>query len=92
MEKPEPETRYVHGSVPVKLDAPLSCFKVWHGYKHRNQVQIRLEDDGTVSLFSMDETRYPETNASARVRFGTLVKALPGFIRHLEALDKGGGE
>jgi len=85
MTKPEPDVVRRHQTCQVAFEHECKRFCVHYGYKHRSDVQVRLEDSGEVFLSVYDEARYPNRNAQVSVPFTLFVKKLPEFIEHLTA-------
>jgi len=69
------------------FDVSADIFRIRCGYKNRDEVQVRLEQDGQVYLCCWNEGNYPEKNVSTKVDFDIFFRELPEFIKHLEAVQ-----
>ena len=78
--------RNVYQEQQCKFEVPANLFYVSHGYKERDSVQVRLNDDGTVYISESRDSRYPQRTVSAAVPFKLFVEELPRFIEYLESL------
>ena len=74
-----------HQTCQVAFEHKCKRFCVHYGYKHRSDVQVRLEDSGEVFISIYDETRYPNRTAQVSVSFELFASKLPEFIEHLMA-------
>lgn len=82
---PTPEIKTVHQEQICQFDVPADIFRVYHGYKDRSSVQVRLESDGTIYLCDHRESRYPDKYVTATVPFSVFVEEWPKFIEFLAA-------
>jgi hypothetical protein len=85
---PTPETKTVYQEQQCQFDVPADVFRVWHGYKDRSSVQLRLEKEGQqVYLCDYRESRYPDKCVTATVSFDLFVEEWPKFIEFLAAKE-----
>ena len=98
---PVPKTMKRHERQHISVEVPLDVFCVRFGYKGRDSVQIRLEDDGaTVYLCDSRETRSFDEDRmiSGRVSWDLFAEEWPRFVRfllakeHKAAAEAAGGE
>ena len=87
--KAQIETRYEQARVP--FEHVNNRFEVNFGYKHHCDVQLRLNEDGTVSAFHQDETSWPDKCVAAiNVEFGVFQELFREFVRTLAARSASG--
>ena len=87
---PVPETMKRHERQHISVEVPLDVFCVQFGYRDRDSVQIRLEDDGaTVYLCDSRETRRFDEDRmiSGRVSWDLFAEEWPRFVRFLLAKE-----
>ena len=86
---PTPEKTTRSEQQHVSIDVLLGTFRIWFGYKDRDSIQIRLEDDGTVYICDDRESRkYSEARMrSGYVSWELFEKEWPDFVRYLLAQE-----
>ena len=84
---PTPETKKIYQDQQCVFDVPADIFRIRCGYKNRDEVQVRFEDNGQVYLCRYNDGKYPDKSVSAKVDFDVFFRELPEFIKHLEAVQ-----
>ena len=75
-------------SCQVEFEHEEKRFAAHHGYKQRDTVQIRLEDNGDIYLSDYSDIRYPNRIISVSIPFNIFIKEFPQFIEHLQAVKE----
>lgn len=84
---PTPKKVKRHGQQHVSIDTLLDVFCIQFGYKDRDEIQIRLEKDGTIYVCDARESRRlgEPRMISGRVPWELFEKEWPEFVRYLLA-------